>query len=283
MIRISTVADTFEILDGQTRQNPYFSDTPMNKKKAIQQHKKLETSLSNMLVYKPTQSEGLGDFVFIASAGLCLPRLGVPVFILPWMKYPQRRKELPSLLEMFKLLKLRTVPFPGSADAPFEGQAEVKWFHGGTKMIHGYGYRSTAKSCDLLEKLIMKIYKAYGVTPPEILQIPIQSFDYYHMDLAMLEYDDEKCIVQKSAFSSSSIEKIKAFLGADSVNVIDEEDKFCLNAIVDDNKLITHKLKGRGLWRRLEKITGKTIKEIDTSEFEKSGGSIRCMVLDIFN
>lgn len=282
MIRISTGADTFEVLEGQTRQNPYFSDTPVNKKKAVEQHKKLETALSNMLVYIPKQGESLGDFVFIASAGLCLPRLGIPVVVLPWMKYSQRRMELPYIKEMFEILKLRTIPFPGSTDAPFEGQAEVKWFQGGTKMIHGYGYRSTVASCDILKKLIKKVYKAYGVMPPEILCIPIQSFDYYHMDLSMLEYDDTKCIVHKRAFSPTSLQKIKTFLGETNVTVIDEDDTFCLNAIVEGNKLFTHKLKGRGLKTRLEKITGKTIKEIDTSEFEKSGGSIRCMVLDIF-
>jgi hypothetical protein len=31
----------------------------------------------------------------------------------------------------------------------------------------------------------------------------------------------------------------------------------------------------------LEEITGLRIKELDMSEFEKSGGSVRCLVLDI--
>jgi N-dimethylarginine dimethylaminohydrolase len=35
------------------------------------------------------------------------------------------------------------------------------------------------------------------------------------------------------------------------------------------------------LKQKIEKITGRHIKMIDASEFEQSGGSVRCMVLDI--
>ena len=50
--------------------------------------------------------------------------------------------------------------------------------------------------------------------------------------------------------------------------------------MVDGNNLITHKLTN-DLKKELEEITGKHIKMVDTSEFEKSGGSVRCMTLDI--
>jgi N-dimethylarginine dimethylaminohydrolase len=36
------------------------------------------------------------------------------------------------------------------------------------------------------------------------------------------------------------------------------------------------------LKEKLEKITGKQIHEVETSEFEKSGGSVRCMVFDLY-
>ena len=62
------------------------------------------------------------------------------------MKYQQRKEELNYLKKIFKSIKLNTISFPGSDSAPFEGQAEIKWFHNGTKAICGYGYRSTLKS-----------------------------------------------------------------------------------------------------------------------------------------
>jgi N-dimethylarginine dimethylaminohydrolase len=63
--------------------------------------------------------------------------------------------------------------------------------------------------------------------------------------------------------------------------VIDTHDSFCLNAVVDGPNLITHVLT-KPLKTELEKITNKNIIMVDTSEFEKSGGSVRCMTFDIF-
>ena len=51
--------------------------------------------------------------------------------------------------------------------------------------------------------------------------------------------------------------------------------------MVDGDRLITHMLTAP-LKAHLEKITGKKIHMVDTSEFEKSGGSVRCMTLDVF-
>jgi hypothetical protein len=32
-----------------------------------------------------------------------------------------------------------------------------------------------------------------------------------------------------------------------------------------------------------EELTGKNVIECETSEFEKSGGSVRCMILDVYD
>ena len=117
---------------------------------------------------------------------------------------------------------------------------------------------------------------------PELLVIPLKSADYYHLDVAMLEFDDTKCIVHRRAFSAESIKKLQKFLGAENVFVIDTDDSFCLNAVVDGDTLVTHSL-AKPLKKELETITGRTIRMVDTSEFEKSGGSVRCMTLDIFS
>jgi len=281
---ITITGHTFEILDMQRGQNPYERGEHINSKKAEEEHEHLEKAFSQITKYKinPQHSIHLPDIVFVANGGLCLPRLKEPLVILPWMKYPQRRDELPFLKQMFKKMDIKTVPFPGSHDAPFEGQAEIKWFNGGAKAIGAYGFRSTMKTFRILNKMLNKIYKANGLVPPELLIVPIASFDYYHLDVGMLEYNDTSCIIHKKAFSPTSVQKIKNFLGAANVHIIDTSDKFCLNAVVDGNNLITHKLNNVGLKNTLEKITGKQVVQVDTTEFEKSGGSVRCMTLDIF-
>lgn len=179
-------------------------------------------------------------------------------------------------------MKLKTIQFPGSDFAPFEGQAELKWFHNGTKAICGYGHRSTEETFDIIKDLFEKLYKNHNLIPPKLLVVPLESPDYYHLDVAMLEFDDSKCIVHKKAFSKNSINRIKNFLGDENVNVIDTKDTMCLNAITDGIFLITHKLTDLSIKPQLEKLTSRIVIEIETTEFEKSGGSVRCMTLDLF-
>jgi len=63
--------------------------------------------------------------------------------------------------------------------------------------------------------------------------------------------------------------------------VIDTADSFCLNAIIDGPNMITHKLTDPSLKPLFEAKTGRRVIEVPTTEFEESGGSVRCMTLDI--
>ena len=282
--RLAIAADTFEITPKQLHENPYIEATNKFSQQALRQHAAMVKAYSKISVFNVEKTPGvvLSDIVFVANGGLSLPRLSRPLVILPWMKYPHRRAELPNLKEMFHGYKVPTIDFPGNLDAPFEGQAELKWFYGGTKAVGGYGFRSTKKSFGVLESMLKTIYTNHGVAPPEILALPIESFDYYHLDVAMLDFATDKCIVHKKAFSPASLKKLRAFLGEENVYVLDTTDNFCLNAVVDGKNLITHKLTEPGLKQTLETITGKTVKEVDTTEFEKSGGSVRCMSFDLY-
>jgi len=278
MLRICIKPTTFEITPQQDKQNPYIDiNYNVRQKKVDEEHKALEKAFHQLIpfIIRPTK-EHLPDIVFVANGGLSLPRLPEPVIILPNMKYPQRKRELKYLKDIFKQIGTKTIPFP---DEPFEGAAELKWFDGGKKAVCAYGFRSTKKTFEIMEPLLKKIYDSYDVAPPELLVLPLESADYYHLDVAMLELE-KGCIVHKRAFSHESIKKLQAFLSG-KVHVLDTKDSFCLNAVVDGKNLITHKLDPE-LKEQLEKITGKYIKQVDTSEFEKSGGSVRCMTLDIY-
>ena len=287
MKRICIYPNTATIFPIQKGQNPYIHvNKEMNivQKRAIEQHKELEKAFSNISCFTiqyDEETKSLSDIVFVANGGLCLPRLPKPVVVLPYMKYKQRKEELPYLEVIFEKMGLATVEFPGDQSCPFEGQAEIKWFAGGKKAVAGYGFRATKKTFMILDKLLKKIYKHHGLVPPEILVLPLESPHYYHLDVAMLEFNDTHCIVHKRAFSTKSIHKLQDFLGETHVHVIDTPDSFCLNAVVDGHTLVTHKLTD-SLKKELESITGKHIKQVDTSEFEKSGGSVRCMTMDVF-
>jgi N-dimethylarginine dimethylaminohydrolase len=288
MIRLCIKPTTFHILPIQHNQNPYITDQSIqpdavNKGRVKEEHDALEKAFSLILPFTvhPIHGEPLSDIVFIANGGLSLPRLPEHVLILPYMKYKQRKEELPYLERHYRSVGIHCIPFPGSSDAPFEGQAELKWFHGGTKAICGPGFRSTRKTFVILKKLLKTIYRSYGVEPPELTVIPLQSADYYHLDVAMLEYNTTSCIVHKKAFGEAGIKTLQHTLGSNNVHVFETSDSFCLNAVPDGPNLITHKLTDPSLKKKLESITRLNVKQVDTTEFEKSGGSVRCMTLDI--
>lgn len=281
MLRVLIKPSTFRVTPMQDGQNPYIDiNYHPDHKKIMHQHSELEKALSNTVTYTINSPQHpLPDIVFIANGGLCLPRLPKPMIVLPRMKYRQRQEELSYLKKIYADMRIETVHVTGKE--PFEGQAELKWFCKGTKAVCGYGHRSTKKTFSDLNRLFERIYGAHGLSAPELLVIPLASADYYHLDVAMLEYDDTKCIVHKRAFDKTAMNKLKQFLGSENVHVIDTEDSFCLNAVVDGNRLITHQV-SHTIQLELERITNKKVHKVNTSEFENSGGSVRCMTLDIF-
>ena len=248
-------------------------DTDIHYDKAQRQHAKVVTALSDAIVCPLPKHADLPDIVFAANTGLSLPRLGM--ILLPNMKFPHRRQELPYLKHFFHSLHLPTLDYPGVE--PFEGQAELKWFDGGRKAVCGYGFRATKQAYHELDRLFEQLY---GKDKPQLLVLKLASARFYHLDIAMLEYDN-RCIVHRSSLSATSIQKLQTFLGKENVTVVDTTDLFCLNAIVDGKRLLTHQLTDPKIKSFLHKLTGRTIQEINVSEFEKSGGSVRCMVLDV--
>jgi N-dimethylarginine dimethylaminohydrolase len=55
-----------------------------------------------------------------------------------------------------------------------------------------------------------------------------------------------------------------------------------LNAVIDGDQMITHRLTDPALKPLFEQLTGRRVVQIPTPEFEESGGSVRCMTLDLF-
>ena len=292
MRRLLIEPSTFEILPIQDKQNPYIEiKHHVNRTRVAQQHEELVQTLAKgsngVIVYRlPSLAEKtkLPDIVFTANGALSLPRLKAPLILLPNMKYPQRKAELPFLATMFAALGLRTMDYPGRE--PFEGQAELKWFDGGRKAVCGYGHRSTKRTFEELDELFSKIYGPDK--KPSLLVLPLASADYYHLDVAMCEYSPSgssnitKCFVHKRAFSPASHETLRDFLGSENVTVIDTPDSFCLNAVIDGPTMITHALTDPTLKPLFERLTGRRVVQVPTTEFEKSGGSVRCMTLDLF-
>lgn len=284
MKRLLICPYSYELNDYQIGQNPFLKPhTRVDKVAAYKSHAELATTLKNSVFYHvhPPPAASVPDLVFVANGGLSLRGLPEAIVLLPSMKYPQRQREIGFLKSVFDDLRIKTVPFP--SNHVFEGQAEAKWLHGGKLLICGAGVRATHESYKVLDTILTRVYEAYGLSPPKLLVLSIVRDEFFHLDSACFEFDDSKMVIQKRAFSPESVRDLKKALGDENVFVIDTPDPFEFNAIVDGPMLITHKLVDAGLKNQLETITGRTVKMIDTSQFEISGGSVRCLVMDIYD
>jgi len=280
MYHITIKPETFGFTNDLVSQNPYGEKgTVIDHTKANKQHKHITSTLQNNLLFTINKTtDFVPDLVFISSAGLSLPRLPESVVILPNMKYEQRKRELKYIKELFQEAKIKTVEFP--TEHEFEGQAEAKWFNNGELLVVGYGFRMTKASVKTLRKLINEIYASYGVIPPQIISVHLKSFRFFHLDMAMLETSQTSALIQDDAISETDRIRLSKLI---ELTLIDTEDPFCLNSVIDGDNLLTHVLKDDVLKDFLENATGKKVIELDTSEFEKSGGSVRCLVFDIFD
>ncbi len=276
MKHVLITPNTFQILDFQRNQNPYVTPSHISKKKLLKDHRNVVSKLQNATIYTIHPTCSLPDIVFVANGGLSLWGLPEQILILPRMKYTQRQDELPYLKEICIDQGIIGIEFPSE---PFEGQAEAKWFHNGSLLVCGYGHRSTKKTFKILDTLLKQIYSKYNRPSPQLLVLPIESADYYHLDLAMLEFNDDSCIIHKDAFSPTSIKKLRAALNG-KVHVLDTSESFCLNSLVQEDTLLTN-IVSDNVKIYLENVTGRRVIQNDTSIFNKSGGSVRCMILDI--
>lgn len=280
MYHITVSTDTYELTPRLEGQNPYIDITDQpNIRSASKQHSNLRDEIPRNVHFKVKTDESVPDMVFIASGGLSLPRLPEAVVILPNMKYKSRKAELPYIKQILEDLHIKTYEFP--SEAVFEGEAEAKWFDGGNLLVHGYGHRSNKQSVKVLRDLIRKIYRKYGVEPPKFMSVKLLNSKFYHLDIAMLDYSQVGCIVQSGAIDNVTLERLRKEIGY--VTEIETTDPFVLNGIVLENKIITHVQTDPHAKALIQNLSQKDIVEIDVSEFEKAGGAVKCLSMEIYD
>jgi N-dimethylarginine dimethylaminohydrolase len=238
---------------------------------AVEEHEAIATALTDPVV--AVVRAPLPDMVFVSDSGITL--VGLPqVILLSRMKYKGRREEQPFHLQIFKKLGFRTIPFPKGV---FEGQSELKFFRKGAFAVHGYGFRSTRASTEVMQQVLIDIYQKYKIRPPVVVPIRLIHPLFYHLDIAMLKYSETECIVHRRAFTEKDIERLRHVC---TVHVIDVSDTLCLNAVVDGGRLLTRAVSPQ-IKRTLEKITGYRVVPLSTHSFEQAGGSVRCTVFEL--
>lgn len=261
--------DYFDVVD---QKNPYMSKAcAVDRVKARSQWEKfcnvLQQNGCEIHVINPV--EGLEDMVFAANQVFVGEKAGYGKFVVPSrMRYPSRHREVPHFTEWFRARNFQIIDIAFEQDDYLEGHGDLLWHPDGSRVYAGHGFRSTRKAINKFSEAMSKM--GIPVTPLGL----IDPF-CYHLDTCFCPLNEEAVLIFAGAFSAESL----ASLHKDwkRVHLLDAEEAhhFMGNGIVVNRRYIsTH------LTPQLESILrqeGLTSEIVDTSEFEKSGGSCSCL------
>ena len=219
-------------------------------------------------VIPPVQD--LEDMVFANNPIFVGEGEGQRKFIVPsHMRFPSRQREVPYFVEWFRARGYQVIELD-YGDEYLEGHGDLSWHTDGSKVWAGYGIRSTRGG---MEKF------AAAMRQLDIAVTPLQLTDerFYHLDTCFAPLTSEAVLIYPGAFSREALASIRA--GCPRVHEVDEQEAlgFVCNGVAANGSFLTPRL-SPGLARALKR-EGLEPAVVETSEFEKSGGSVCCLKL----
>lgn len=249
--------------------NPYMR-MPIDRARAEQQWDHLRQTLerSGVKVETIAPVRDLEDMVFAANQVFVGYSDRIGKFIVPSeMRYLIRQKEVPFYVEWFEKRGYKIIALDLQGEC-LEGHGDLLWHPDRSKIWAGYGFRSTRAA---IEKF------ATAMKDLGFQVIPLQLVDEhcYHLDTCLCPLNNEAALIYPGAYSDESLAAIRE--GWRRVHEItrDEALQFIGNGIVANGNYITPRLTDN--LKRILASENLSPVLVDTSEFEKSGGSVFCM------
>jgi N-dimethylarginine dimethylaminohydrolase len=258
----------FDVVD---QKNPYMSlDHAVDRVKARTQWENLCSVLqqSGCEVEAIDPVEGLEDMVFAANQVFVGEQPGYGKYVVPsHMVYPSRQREVPFYAEWYRSHDYRVIEIDFGADY-LEGHGDLLWHPDGSQIYGGYGFRSTRGG---IEKF------AAAMSEMGIPVVPLKLTDpyCYHLDTCLCPLNNKAALIFAGAFSADALAAIHK--NWPRVHLLDcyEAHHFMGNGIVVNGRYITPYMTPQ-----LDAILhqeGLTPVIVETSEFEKAGGSCSCL------
>ena len=180
---------------------------------------------------------------------------------------PRASGKCPSSRTWFRARDYRLIELDYGSDY-LEGHGDLLWHPDGSCIYGGYGFRSTRGG---IEKF------ATAMAEMGIPVVPLQLVDpyCYHLDTCLCPLNNESALIFPGAYSTEALASLHKFWKRVHLLTAEEAHSFMGNGIVVNGTYITSHMTPQ-----LEVMLhqeGLTPVIVDTSEFEKSGGSCFCM------
>jgi N-dimethylarginine dimethylaminohydrolase len=258
----------FDVID---QKNAYMSEKiPVDREKAQRQWQSLCSALERAGCQIETipPAPGLEDMVFAANQAFVGFHEGIGKFIVPsHMLHASRQREVPFYVDWFRQRGFKIIELDLGGDH-LEGHGDLLWHPDWSRIYAGYGFRSTQAGVEKFHDAMSKL---------GIPVVPLHLVDpfCYHLDTCFCPLNHEAVLVYPGAYAPRSLATLRGFWKRVHELNADEAHKFMGNGIVANGSYLTPYVTPH-LEAVLQK-EGLAPVIVDTSEFEKSGGSLFCM------
>jgi len=205
---------------------------------------------------------GLPDMTFAGDAGLVFGQKFVPSNF----RSIQRQGETDHYVRWFQRRGYEIIRFP--SDVCFEGLGDVVFC--GNRAIVGHGYRTDRRAVECLRNIVGRL--------EVVCEMVMKDARYFHLAMALSFLDENTVLCHSPAFEASSIERLHRALPR--VIPVGDEDAngyfACNNLVIGDQVLLAGCTPA--LRQALAEVGYRPL-ACPMSEFMKSGGSLRCLVL----
>lgn len=203
---------------------------------------------------------GLPDLVFTANAGFVF---GQDVY-LSQFAHAERAAEASVGRATFEDAGLTVAELPVEAGS-FEGAGDAVIFR--EAVIGGFGQRSDRRALECLSEAIARPLVALELVDPR----------FFHLDLAFTPLSDEVALIVPAAFREEGLRDLLAIVPNPISLTLMEGLMFSANAVVLGSTVFMSSATAR--LRALVERAGFEIALSPVTEFEKAGGSLRCLTL----
>jgi len=255
--------------DVREPKNPYMG-LPIDSARAQQQWENLRRALvdAGLKVEIIEPVEELDDMVFAANQMFVGHHQRLGNFIVPSrMRYPSRHKEVGFFVDWFRQRGYKIIDLDLDGEY-LEGHGDLLWHADRSRIWAAYGFRSTRGGVE-------KFAAAMRELDFPVIFLQLVDEHCYHLDTCLCPLNNDAALIYPGAFSAESLQSVRDGWKRIHELTRDEARQFMGNGIVVNGRFITSRL-SQNLQRILAQ-EGLTPLLVDTSEFEKSGGSVFCM------
>ncbi len=258
----------FDVVD---RKNPHMSgNLGVHRQRAQQQWQALVSALeqAGCRVEIIPATPALEDMVFAANQVFVGFHPDFGKFIVPSrMAHASRQREVPFYVNWFRERGYKVMEVDLGEDY-LEGHGDLLWHPDWSRIYAGYGFRSTQGGVEKFRNALSKL---------GIPVVPLRLIDpyCYHLDTCFCPLNDEAVLIYPGAYAAESLAALREHWKRVYELTAEEAHKFMNNGIVTNGRYLTPYLTPH--LQDILRQEDLAAVVLDTSEFEKSGGSLFCM------